>query len=137
MKNFVMSEALLGEILTLAQAGYPNEVCGIIAGRDGAAEKIYPITNSDPSPVSYHMEPAEQFRVMKEIRQEGLKMIGIYHSHPQSAPFPSAKDISLAFYDDVIYMIAGMSDRYSPDVRCYEIREGRISDVAFVISDSI
>lgn len=74
------------------------------------------------------MDPKEQFSAMKEMRREGLDMVAIYHSHPGSPAYPSAKDVSLAFYPDSLYIIAGLSDKDRPEVRAFEIVEGKVSE---------
>jgi proteasome lid subunit RPN8/RPN11 len=75
------------------------------------------------------MDPAEQFRVMKELRREGRAMVAIYHSHPHSAAYPSARDAELAFYPDSVYVIAGFTDKERPEIRAYEIIDGAVIEV--------
>ena len=50
----------LSAMIAHARAEYPNEACGILAGRDGAVTRVYPMTNVERSPVSYLMDPKEQ-----------------------------------------------------------------------------
>ncbi len=90
---------------------------------------MYAVTNTEQSSVSYLMDPAEQFRVMKELRNEGKDMVAIYHSHPHSPACPSSRDISLAFYPDSFYLIVGLSDREQPEVRAFVIREGKVKEI--------
>jgi [CysO sulfur-carrier protein]-S-L-cysteine hydrolase len=92
------------------------------------------MSNSEPSPVSYFMEPKEQFRVMKELRQEGLAMVAIFHSHPQSPAYPSVKDVSLAFYPEALYVIVGLMNREAPAIKAYAIIDGTIKDAPFRIA---
>jgi len=47
---------------------FPNEACGILAGNAGKVVKIFESSNVDKSPSSYLMDPKEQLRIMKEIR---------------------------------------------------------------------
>lgn len=114
---------------------FPNEACGILAGSGNRVSKVYPITNTEPSPVSYFMEPAEQFRVMKELRQKGLCMLAIFHSHPQSPAFPSAKDVSLAFYDDAVYLIIGLTNPEFPEIKAYAINDKHVREASLRILD--
>jgi proteasome lid subunit RPN8/RPN11 len=118
------------------RAAYPNETCGILAGKEGTIEKIYEMTNIEPSPVSYLMDPKEQFLAMKEMRTEGNRMIAIYHSHPQSPAYPSSKDVSLAFYPDAVYVIVSLIDRNKPEIRAFEIKEWNVSEVTVYPSNS-
>jgi proteasome lid subunit RPN8/RPN11 len=83
--------------------------------------------NIEKSPVSFFMDPKEQIKVLKEMRNLGLEMIGIYHSHPQSEPYPSAKDISLAFYPEVSYVIISLKYK-EPSVKSFKIKEGKVEE---------
>ena len=91
------------------------EVCGILAGRAGQIEKVYQMKNvSDKPELCYLMDPAEQFKVMKAMRQDKLEMVGIYHSHPNSEAYPSARDVELAFYPEVLYVIISKPSGFFP-----------------------
>jgi proteasome lid subunit RPN8/RPN11 len=129
MVGLIIPADLMEQVLAHCRECYPHEACGLLAGRDDRVEKVFCLINADSSPVSYHLDPAEQFRVMKEMRRDGQRMAGIFHSHPQSPPYPSARDVSLAFYSDAVYVIVGMLDRDRPEVRAFEIVDGRVSEV--------
>ena len=118
----------ISELLEHSKTGSPDEVCGILAGRDEKVEKVYKMINKDKSRTSFFMDPQEQLRVMKEIRGSGLDFIGIYHSHPETKSYPSAHDVKLAFYPEVSYVIISLRDENNPDVRSYKILEGEISE---------
>lgn len=129
MYKLIISETLLNRVIYHCKTVYPNEACGILAGKDGLAEKVYEITNVEDSSVSYLMDPKEQFQVMKEIRGEGNKMIAIYHSHPHSPAYPSGKDVGLAFYPDAVYVIVGLIKTETPEIRAFEIVEGNVREI--------
>ncbi len=105
---------------------YPNEACGIFSGRDGVAEKIYKMPNVESSPVSYLADPGAQFLAMKEMRENGEIIVSIYHSHPHSPPYPSGKDVELAFYPEAVYIIVGLDDINRPETMAYAIRDGKV-----------
>lgn len=102
---------IVDEIFKHALSGKPNEVCGILGGKNGVVKKIYKMTNTDNSPESYFMDPKEQFAVIKDLRNNNLDMIAIYHSHPHSPARPSKKDIEMAFYPDVVYLIVSLENK--------------------------
>jgi [CysO sulfur-carrier protein]-S-L-cysteine hydrolase len=129
MRTLTITESIFERIISHCRSVYPNEACGILAGEGSTVRKIYEMTNAEPSPVSFFMDPKEQFSAMKEMRGEGLHMLAIYHSHPGSPAYPSAKDVSLAFYPDSLYVIVGLSEKDKPEVRVYEIVEGNVRDV--------
>jgi proteasome lid subunit RPN8/RPN11 len=79
------------------------------------------------------MEPKEQFHVMKQMRDDGTKMLAIYHSHPDFSAYPSAKDVYLSFYSDSAYVIVSLKDKVNPDIRAFEIVEGKVSEISIGI----
>jgi proteasome lid subunit RPN8/RPN11 len=128
-----ISRKLLEEMIEHLRGERPNEGCGILAGRDGKVERIYRITNIEESPYSYLADPREQLRAMKEMRELGLEMVGIYHSHVSTQPYPSQRDIELAFYPDVSYLIVSLQNPDAPQVRAFRIEDGRVTEEEMVI----
>ena len=125
----VIKKQYLNEIVGHAKNNGTNEVCGIIAGTNNIAEKIYKMSNiSDDPELCYFMDPKEQLKIMKEIRNNEQKMIGIYHSHPHSAAYPSKKDVELALYPDAMYVIISLQDGGQPEVKAFRIVDGNISE---------
>ncbi|MBE0426724.1 MAG: M67 family metallopeptidase [Nitrospirae bacterium] len=131
-KLFVPRE-LIAEILAHCKECYPYEACGILAGQFGVSKKIYKIKNIEKSSVSYMMEPGEQFTVMKEMREQGLEMTAIYHSHPVSSAYPSPKDVSLAFYQDSVYVIVSLVND-EPLIKAFEIKDDIIKEIEIIYS---
>jgi len=125
--QLVVPARLVSEIISHCRKGYPYEACGILAGKDGVVKKVYMMTNIENSGVSYIMEPKEQFTVMKEMREEGLDMVAMFHSHPHSDAYPSPKDIKLAFYTEPVYVIVSLINE--PDIRAFTINEDGVTEV--------
>ena len=130
MTEIILSRTHLVQVMTHCKEAYPNEACGILSGIGNTVLNVYVMTNAEPSPVSYFMEPQEQFRVMKAMREEGQRMVAIFHSHPHSPAYPSAKDVNLAFYSDAVYVIIGLSNVASPEVRAFSIIDGDVAEVS-------
>jgi len=137
----IINKADLKMIFDHCLAGYPHEACGVLGGRDGRVEKVYCMTNARPGPVSYEMDPEEQFRVMKDIRETGLAMLGMFHSHPGGHAYPSSVDVEKAYwpgtrlpnYPRAVYVIVSLLDRASPVARGYLIEEGRVSEMPLTV----
>jgi proteasome lid subunit RPN8/RPN11 len=118
-------------------AAVPNEACGMLAGNDGSVEKVYCMKNAKPDTEYYEMDPEEQFRVMKDIRDSGLKMSGLFHSHPHSQAYPSSVDVNQAYwpgtqlpnYPDAVYVIVTLMDREKPVARGFTIEAGKVGEV--------
>ena len=123
-----LTEDQVEEMIRHAQREYPNEACGLLAGKDSRAEKVYQMTNAEHSPVTYRLDPEEQFRAFMEIKEAGWELLAIYHSHSHSSAYPSATDLELAFYPDCLYLIISLADRARPVIRAFRIIEGTIED---------
>jgi proteasome lid subunit RPN8/RPN11 len=84
-------------MLTQARAELPNECCGLLAGRlDPVAvrhvQACYPLVNALARPTAYLSEPRSMFAAMRDMRELGIDVLAIYHSHPSSDPIPSRTD---------------------------------------------
>ncbi len=113
---------------------YPNEACGILAGRGTTVEKIYSLTSENPSPTFYQIDAREQFRVFREMRESGKDLVGIYHSHPAGRAFPSSTDVELAFYPEAVYVIVSLIERKDPCMKGYSIVDGNVTEVPLNIT---
>jgi [CysO sulfur-carrier protein]-S-L-cysteine hydrolase len=125
----VIPAALRDEIIAHARDGLPNEACGILAGRDGRVEQFFPAESDEPSPYYYRIEARDQIRIMNEIDDAGLDLVGIYHSHTSSPAYPSRTDAEQAFWPDAVYVIVSLAEP-AADVRGYRIQDMTITEVA-------
>lgn len=123
-----LSKELFLQIVKHCKEELPDEACGIMAGKNDTVEKVFEMINADKSPENFIMDPAEQLKVMKELRNIGLEMAGIYHSHVASEAYPSARDIELAFYPEARYCIVTLKDKDNPRMRAFRIKEGKITE---------
>ena len=85
-----------------------NEVCGLMFGKDNHVSEITMVRNEKPSPSYFEFSSMEAGEAVFAAMQKKLKLIGVWHSHPQNEPNPSMTD-----YD---YMEAhqGIWTIYSP-----------------------
>jgi proteasome lid subunit RPN8/RPN11 len=120
--------ALFEELLEHGLSGYPNEACALVVGKDGVPSKVLPMRNADASPVSYRLEPKEQLRAFQEIDDEGLELLGIFHTHTHSEAFPSETDRAQAFYPEAAYLIMSLANREAPVIRAFRIVDGEVSE---------
>jgi len=128
-----LKKNLLEKIFKQIKEEYPNEACGILVGKNGVAEKVYEMTNTDKSPATYFMDAKEQLLVMKEIRNLGLEMVGVYHSHVASPAYPSGHDVEMAFYPEISYVIVSLEDKDNPLIKSFKIKEGKITEEKLII----
>jgi len=97
------------EILDYAKSHLPEEACGLLAGdiegNDKTIKKVYFLENTDHAEDHFTMNPKDQLKVVKDIRENGWKLLGNWHSHPSSPSRPSLEDISLAHDSKSSYLI--------------------------------
>lgn len=128
MAELQIPDNIFEQMVAQAKAEAPIEACGILAGKDGTAEKFYKMTNADQSSNHFMMKPEEQFKVTKDIRAAGRQMLAIYHSHPDSPARPSSEDIRLALTPDVVYVIVSTQNT-EPAVKGFLIENGNVNEV--------
>ena len=108
-----LARAQLLEVIRQAEAGYPEEICGIIIGRPGASE-TYRIRQAenianrerqrDPLGVerdartAYRMDDLQVLRINQEADEAGLEIVTIYHSHPDHDAYFSQMDRERALW---------------------------------------
>lgn len=136
----VISTALLEQMLVHLRSAFPAEGCGLLGGHGETVLGVYPVRNADESPVHYTLDGREQLEATEAIEKQGWDLIGIFHSHTRTRPFPSATDIEMArvaedFYPDALYVIASLARRQSPEVRAFRIVGGEVAEVPVAVTD--
>jgi len=129
LQGLTIPKHIFDDMIAYCREGCPNEACGILAGRGNEVSRLYRMRNVEDSPVSYLMDSKEQFEVMKALRDNGLSIVALFHSHTSSAAYPSAKDVQLAFYEDSAYVIVSLSGR-EPAVKAFFIANGVPEEIA-------
>ena len=61
-------------------------------------------------PEHFSMDPKEQLAALKDARANGYKIIGNFHSHPESPSRPSEEDKRLAFDPTIEYLILSLME---------------------------
>ena len=126
-----IERALLDRIVAHARRDFPNECCGMIGMRDGAAVAVHEATNVAASPLRFEVDGLEVHRTIETIESDGLEMGAIYHSHTRSDPYPSQTDVNFARgWPGVEWLIVGVPrDGGEPTIRSYRIDDGAIEEV--------
>jgi proteasome lid subunit RPN8/RPN11 len=120
-------EALLAELLEHARETAPIECCGLLAGYVaegvGVVTARYPIENTARSTSEYATDPRGMFVAFRSMRERGIELLAIYHSHPASEPVPSRRDIEQNTYgESVVHVIVGPA-RGGAEVRAWWLTE--------------
>jgi [CysO sulfur-carrier protein]-S-L-cysteine hydrolase len=128
-----LPEALRDEIVAHARAGLPNEACGILGGREGEATSFHPTRNEDESPYRYSVHRDDLVRVWAELDDADDEIVGIYHSHTRSAPYPSRTDVELATWPEAAYVIVALRQG-PPELAAFRLADGKIEELALEIA---
>ncbi|MBT5676877.1 MAG: M67 family metallopeptidase [Rhodospirillaceae bacterium] len=136
----------LKQIADQAEAAYPLEACGLLAGFHSADGDIV-VTQVAPSknvaePAQndrFEIDPEMRLSLMRELRAgapkalkgAGRSIIGHYHSHPDGTARPSATDLSMAWEPDLVWLITAVVDGQAVQSTAHLLSEGgtRFNDI--------
>lgn len=99
----------------------PNEAAGLLIGHGALVERVLPVRSATPSPVAFHLDPEEQYRIFVEMEDAGEELVGIFHSHVRSPAYPSATDVRMAYSPEVYVVIVSLHEPERPSVRAFKI----------------
>ena len=109
-------ERVLADAFAHALAAWPEEACGLLlGGADGQVVTTRRMANRAQGRDRFELEPLELLQAEDEARRAGLVVAGVYHSHPDGGPEPSAADTESArcLWRDRsswLYLILGVRD---------------------------
>ena len=120
-----MHETIRAEILAHAREESPRECCGLLVGQGTVIGECVRSRNVDPDPNRYEIDPLLHIATNRRLRGSGRAVIGAYHSHPHSAPEPSASDRAEAYYPDFVWVIVSLVVPESAAVAAFRLDAGR------------
>jgi proteasome lid subunit RPN8/RPN11 len=123
-----LDRRLIGEMIAHAREDAPNECCGVIAGEDGRAVRLFRATNAEASPYRYSVDAKDLFRIYRECEEQGWSFLAIYHSHTASEAYPSQTDVRLAFWPEAYYVLVSLQHPENPAVRAFRILDGAVTE---------
>ena len=121
ISRVLLSTGLYKKIREQAKEGLPNEICGYVSSLSAAFQnggpiseitiaEVHPLRNVDESPEHYQFDPSEQFEVFKQVNAQGGRLVGSYHSHPETPARMSDEDIRLARDEGMLYGIYSVKE---------------------------
>jgi len=128
-----LSVHLRKEIQSHGASSYPFEGCGLLIGKvdDGQNHvfRIEPVNNVWP----VEEEKRERFRISEDEWRDvelaamsaDMDVIGIFHSHPDSPPIASPRDLSWASWPGYSYLITEVRKGEPFGSRSWQLREDR------------
>jgi proteasome lid subunit RPN8/RPN11 len=115
---------------------YPEEGCGLLTGSsDGEVSSVHPTRNTAGSAQVYTVDPGEHLKVDLAAEAEGVEVIGVFHSHTHTDPWPSPTDVGQAPDPAWHYVLVSLRHEL-PSTRSYRIVDGKISEEPIVVLDT-
>lgn len=113
----------------LARHGYPQEVCGLLVGRErGPATAVERITQArnlatDRLADRYNLDPEDFLTTDRAARRDGLEIVGVWHTHPDHPARPSKTDLKAA-WEGYSYLILSVRKGGVADARAFRLFDG-------------
>jgi proteasome lid subunit RPN8/RPN11 len=113
--SLILSRALYNQLRAHGEETYPNECCGIILGRaETDAIRVVSLvragnTRTDSAHNRYNIAPQELIAAQRQARQQGLDIVGFYHSHPDHPAQWSTTDFAEAHWFGCAYVITAVA----------------------------
>jgi len=127
-KPLSFTAAAYAQMIGAAYDGYPLEACGLLVGEGTHVHRFVACTNEAASARIYSVPGKELLQADRAAEADGLAIIGVFHSHTHSEPYPSPTDVAQAPDPGWFYVIVGLK-REAPEARGYRIVDGVISEV--------
>ena len=94
------------------EKSYPNEGCGFVFGEDGGTRSItaytaVPNVQEGNKKRRFEISPLDYLKAENYATEHDLKLLGVYHSHPDHPAQPSEKDLEQAV-DFFSYLIVSV-----------------------------
>jgi proteasome lid subunit RPN8/RPN11 len=115
----VISPEVRAALVEHAQAESPNECCGLIAFRDGVADRYLPARNAAASPYRFELDADPEAWFLEDDGYE----LAVFHSHLSSPARPSRTDIeNIGLWEGRPYVILTLS---TGELAAWRIRDGK------------
>ena len=119
----VIPGEIRAELEEHARAEQPNEACGLVAFRDGRAERYLAARNAAASPYRFELETDPQNWFLED---EGYEL-AVFHSHLSSPARPSRTDVeNIGFWEGRPYLILSLG---TGELAAWRIAGGKLEPI--------
>lgn len=106
-----LSSAQRDAIVATCIRALPNEGCGLLLGTsNGVVREVVASGNVADSAKVYEIDPKVLLRAYRRTDEEGIDVLGVFHSHTHSEPYPSPTDVRQAPDPSWHYVIVSLRD---------------------------
>jgi proteasome lid subunit RPN8/RPN11 len=115
-------------IIATCVRALPDEGCGLLLGTpDGTVTEVVPSENVAHSAKVYEIDSRVLLRIYRRSDDEGLTVLGVFHSHTHSDAYPSPTDVRQAPDPQWHYVLVSLRD-VPTVVRSFRIDENTITE---------
>jgi proteasome lid subunit RPN8/RPN11 len=127
---------MVDAIVAHARRDHPDECCGVIAGRDGAATRMFEMQNAERSPTGFTFDSAEWLKVYRDIDDADEDLLVVYHSHTMTEAYPSRTDIRWSVNTPgASWLLVSTRDPAYDEVKSYKIIDGEVSEEEISVTE--
>ena len=98
------------------------------------ATVCYPTRNAAKSSRVYEVHGIDYRDADDDAEARGLEILGVFHSHTHTDPYPSPTDVASALFPQWHYVLVSLRDE-APMTRSYRIVDGKIAEEPVVLID--
>lgn len=120
---------------------FPDECCGFFFGREAGGERLVTqvqvVNNAKEGDKRrrYEISPRDYLKAEAFADEQGLILLGVYHSHPNHPAVPSETD-RLSAQPFFSYLILSVQEGQLAAVRCWRLNETQQFDEETLLNDS-
>ncbi|MGC2175333.1 MAG: M67 family metallopeptidase [Acidimicrobiales bacterium] len=115
-------------IIATCVRALPDEGCGLLLGTpEGTVHDVVASTNVADSARIYEIDPKVLLRATRQADDEGLEVIGVFHSHTHSEAYPSPTDVRQAPDPAWHYVLVSLLDAPA-DLRSFRVVDGAVDE---------
>jgi proteasome lid subunit RPN8/RPN11 len=128
---------MVDAIVAHARRDHPDECCGVVAGRDGTATRMFQLENAERSPTGFTFDSAEWLRVYRDIDDADEDLLVVYHSHTMTEAYPSRTDVRWSVNTPgSSWLLVSTREPDTDEVRSYRISpDGVVTEEELVVRD--
>lgn len=130
-----LSSAQREAIVATCIRALPNEGCGLLLGSaEGAVHDVVASPNIADSARIYEIDPKVLLRETRRADDEGLEVIGVFHSHTHSEAYPSPTDVRQAPDPSWHYVLVSLVNS-PPDLRSFRVVGESVEEEPLAVPD--
>lgn len=134
--SLIMPRPFATKLLFEAQKRPDEEVCGLVSTDEQGHFHLYPIANTATDRRrQFRMDEHEQITAMKHMREAGQSLLAIYHSHPDTPPEPSARDLDELGYPEAVYLIISLNIKGVLEMRGWRRSDSGVAEITLKVME--